>query len=109
MRRKKDVIVPKSRVIIDMLEILKKEKMIFDYEIRDYDVLVQPYYKEGEPVVENFKRVSSSGQRIYVKASDIKPVMNGRGIAIISTSHGLMTGALAKSKSIGGEYICNVW
>ncbi len=109
MRDKKDVRVLKTRLIEDILGILKKEGMVKDYEVKEDEIIVNPIYKDGEPVVSKFQRISSPGQRIYVNVSDIVPVMNGRGIAIISTSQGLMTGALAKSKSIGGEYICNIW
>ncbi len=83
--------------------------MIKGFEVREDDILVELMYENKEPVVAKFKRMSSSGQRIYVSSSEIVPVMNGRGIAIISTSEGIMTGALAKSKGIGGEYICNIW
>ena len=109
MREKKDIRVLKTRLIEDILGILKKEGMVKDYEVKEDEIIVNPIYKDGEPVVSKFQRISSPGQRIYVNVSDIVPVMNGRGIAIISTSQGLMTGALAKSKSIGGEYICNIW
>ncbi len=109
MREKKEVVVLKTKMIISILEILKKEEMIQDFEIMDDHIVVKPKYSNGEAEVSKFKRVSKPGQRIYIRASEIIPVMNGRGIAIISTSQGLITGALAKSKGLGGEYICNVW
>ncbi len=109
MREKKEVVVMKTKTIIDILKILKKEEMIRDFEIKEDHIVVIPLYANGEPVVSKFKKISKLGQRIYVRASEIIPVMNGRGIAIISTSQGLMTGALAKSKGVGGEHICNIW
>jgi len=109
MRGKKEIVVMKTNMIESIVEILKKEKMIFDFEVRDNEILVKPSYKDEEPAVSKFKRVSSPGQRIYVDSDAIIPVMNGRGIAIISTSQGLMTGAVAKSKGIGGEHICSIW
>ncbi len=109
MREKKEVVVLKTKAIESILEILKKEAMIKDFEVMDDHIVVKPIYNNGEAEVSKFKRMSKAGQRIYVRASDIVPVMNGRGIAIISTSQGLMTGALAKSKGLGGEHICNIW
>jgi small subunit ribosomal protein S8 len=109
MRGKGEVKVLKTRLIEDILGILKREGMIKGYEVREEEIIVNPLYKDREPAVSKFKRISSPGQRIYVNVLDIVPVMNGRGIAIISTSQGLMTGALAKSKGIGGEHICNIW
>lgn len=109
MREKKEIIVLKTKTIESILEILKKEDMIKDFEIKDDHIVVNPLYNNGQAEVSKFKRVSSPGQRIYIRASEIIPIMNGRGIAIISTSQGLMTGALAKSKGLGGEHICNIW
>jgi small subunit ribosomal protein S8 len=60
-------------------------------------------------VVKNFIRVSKPGQRIYVSNTEIVPVLNGRGISIISTSSGVMTGAMAKGQNLGGELICKIW
>ena len=109
MRGKKEIVVLKTKMIVDILEILKKEEMVSDYEVMDDHIVVKPRYLEREPAVAKFKRVSKPGQRIYVNALEIVPIMNGRGISIISTSQGLMTGSLAKSKGIGGEHICNIW
>ena len=53
--------------------------------------------------------MSKPGQRIYVSKKEIKPIMNGRGISIISTSKGVMSGSVAKSQDLGGEFICKVW
>ena len=109
MREKKEIIVLKTKMILSVLEILKKEDMIKDFEVMEDHIVVRPSYNGNEPVVSKFKKISTTGQRIYVNALEIVPIMNGRGISIISTSQGLMTGALAKSKGIGGEHICNIW
>ncbi len=109
MRGKKEVIVLKTKMVESMLGILKKEDMILDFEIDGQHIVVKPAYMGKEPKVAKFKKISKPGQRIYVNVSDIVPIMNGRGISIISTSQGLMTGALAKSKGLGGEHICNIW
>ena len=111
MRKKETVNILNSNINRDILEVLKTEGMIGDYTVLDGDreVEVTLLYKEKEPVIAKLQRVSKPGQRIYVTKKDIKPIMNGRGIAIISTSKGVMTGALAKTQNLGGEFICKVW
>jgi small subunit ribosomal protein S8 len=109
MREKKEIVVLKTKMIISILEILKYEEMIDSFEILEDTIVVKPLYQNREAVVSKFKRVSKPGQRIYVNVSGIIPIMNGRGISIISTSQGLLSGALAKSKGLGGEHICNIW
>lgn len=111
MRRKETIEVPSTKMTKELLKVLEQEKMIESFEELESGIIgVNPLYTEnGKPVVENFIRVSKPGQRIYVTHTEITPVMNGRGINIISTSSGVMTGALAKSKKIGGELICKVW
>lgn len=109
-RRREVIEVPSSNAIKGVLEVLKQEEMITDFEEVDGKLNVKPVYDEDDnPMVEHFKRVSRPGQRIYVTSSELVPVMNGRGINIVSTSSGVMTGAMAKSKNIGGELICQVW
>ena len=111
MRRKDNVTVINTKMNRGILDVLKKEQMIEDYAVsengREIDVAL--LYKEGEPAITSLKRISKSGQRIYITSKNIKPIMNGRGIAIISTSKGIMNGAVAKSSGLGGELICEVW
>jgi len=111
MRKKETIEVPKTKMILEILKVLEQENMIEAIEeMEEGKIGVFPLYFEDEtPVVEHFTRVSKPGQRIYVSSGDITPVLNGRGINIISTSSGLMSGAMAKSKNIGGELICRVW
>jgi len=66
-------------------------------------------YKNGLPAVNDVKRVSRPGQRIYVKKTDIRAVKQGYGIAVISTSKGLMVGEEAKRAGLGGELLCEIW
>jgi small subunit ribosomal protein S8 len=110
-RQKKVVEVVNTNMVVNVLEILEQESFIGGFEVNEETNMidVKLRYVNSEPVVANFIRVSKGGQRIYVTKKEILPVMNGRGISIISTSQGLMTGAMAKSKSLGGEYICKVW
>ncbi|HCC68201.1 TPA: 30S ribosomal protein S8 [Patescibacteria group bacterium] len=110
IRKKEVIIVPNSKAIIAVLEVLKQEKMIENFEKVEKMIEVRPIYEEdGRPLVKHFTRVSRPGQRMYVSSKELTPVMNGRGINIISTSSGVMTGAMAKSKNLGGELICKVW
>jgi len=110
MRRSQEVEVKKSNLVISVLKILKKEEFIVNFVDNEIGgVTVTLAYDDGEPVVENFKKVSKPGLRVYYSVKDIKPVVNGRGIAVISTSEGVMTGAMAKSRGLGGEVICNIW
>jgi len=108
-RKRETILVPSTKMNNEILKVLKQEEMIADFKKVDDSFEVEVMYDDGEPVVTEFKRVSSPGQRMYVTSKEIVPVMNGRGISIISTSQGLMSGAMAKSKSIGGELICKVW
>lgn len=108
-RRKETIIVPKTKMNSELLRVLKQEEMIKEYSQVDESISVEVIYEGKEPLVTQFERVSKPGQRIYIASKDITPVMNGRGISIISTSKGLMSGAMAKSKKLGGELICKVW
>jgi small subunit ribosomal protein S8 len=111
MRKRESIEVPNTKMIKEILKVLEENNMIETFEEGEEGKLeVYPlYFEDGQPVVEHFNRVSKPGQRIYVSSVDIIPVMNGRGISIISTSSGVMTGARAKSQNIGGELICKVW
>jgi small subunit ribosomal protein S8 len=109
MRKREDVEVLKNKLNIAVLEVLKQEGMITDFEIGDRTVTVSLVYEDKEPLVSHFTKVSKLGQRIYWSAEEIKPMMNGRGIYILSTSQGVMTGSQAKSKGVGGELICEIW
>lgn len=66
-------------------------------------------YKEGVPAISGLKRISKPGQRIYIAHRNIKPVRNGYGISIISTSKGLLTDKQARKQKVGGELICEIW
>lgn len=111
MRTKDTVVVLNTNVNREILEVVKKEGMIEDYEVLDgnREVEVTLMYNGQEPVITKLQRVSKPGQRIYITTKDIKPIMNGRGISVISTSKGVMSGAVAKSKNLGGEFICKIW
>jgi len=111
MRNKDSVSVINTNTNRDILAVIKKEGMIGNFEVSEdgRTVDVELSYVDKEPVITKLKRISKPGQRIYVSKKDIKPIMNGRGISIISTSKGVMAGAVAKSQDLGGEFICKIW
>ena len=109
VRKNEEIVVPSAKMVDEMVRILKDEKMIGGFEKVGKDIKIALLYNEGEAVISKFRRVSKSGQRIYVKADKILPIMNGRGISVVSTSFGVMTGAQAKNKGLGGELICEIW
>ena len=93
-----------------VLEILKQRGFIHDYVREDRHVNIRlKYDASGLPVIEGLKRVSKPGLRVYSGKSEIPAVQGGLGLAIVSTSRGVMTGADAKKQGIGGEVICTVW
>ncbi|MBI5143807.1 MAG: 30S ribosomal protein S8 [Candidatus Omnitrophica bacterium] len=112
---KKDVAeVKNSRLTEAILKILKKENFISNYkEIKDSKQGILRVYlrygQDGSPAILGIKRVSKPGLRIYKKADSLPKVYGGLGVAVISTSKGLMTDAEAREKKAGGEVICYIW
>lgn len=109
MRKNRTVKVTSTKINKGILDVLKQEEMIEGYDEVEKELEVKLMYDNNEPVIAHLTRVSKPGQRVYVSRKEITPVMNGRGIAIISTSSGIMSGAMAKSKGLGGELICKIW
>ena len=106
--------MPSSKVKAAISSILKEEGYIADYEVVELDnnkkdLKVELKYHKGQPLIQGLKRVSKGSCRIFVKADEIPRVRGGLGIAIISTSKGMMTGQKAKSENIGGEVVALVW
>jgi len=94
--------------------VMKREGYIWDYQIIDAQpvnvIRIQlKYGPNGERVIRHIKRVSKPGCRVYSSAEDLKPVLNGLGISVVSTSQGLMSDREAKAKKNGGEIICEIW
>ena len=107
-----DVTMPSSKVKIAIAGVLKDEGYIEGFDVRSVDgkpeLNVGLKYYAGKPVIEKIERISRPGLRIYRGREDIKPVMNGLGVAIVSTSKGVMTDRKARATGIGGEVICIV-
>ena len=114
MARHDFVPVPASRMKLSIARILKKEGFIVDYEVlkgKPHRVikLHLKYDDKNQPILSGLERVSKPGLRIYVGREEISRVYGGLGIAIISTSNGVMTGQQAWRQGIGGELLCYVW
>lgn len=111
---KMDVLVPASKLKIEIARILRKEGYINDFQyIEDGKQgilkLFLKYTPEGEPVISGLKRVSKPGGRVYVPKDRIPRVLNGLGIAILSTSKGVLTDREARRLGVGGELLCYIW
>jgi len=110
---KAEVSVPFSQLKQSIAEILAEEGFIgaikkgLKKDTRALKITLK--YKDGQPVINDLKRVSKPGQRIYIQTDKIKSVHGGKGIAIISTPKGLMTNRKAKTDRVGGEVICEIW
>ena len=114
MRMLSNVKIPSSKFRVKILDILKQEGYISDYKFlsdsnNKGNLSVDLKYNDGLPVIKEIKRVSKPGRRIYARASSIPKIQNGLGLAIVSTSKGIMTDNDARTKNIGGEIICKVF
>ena len=112
--RYKEVEVPASKTKIEIAKILKEEGFIVDYKInktkpQDVLVLTLKYGEKKQRVITGLKRISKPGLRVYVKAEQLPRVLNGLGIAIVSTSKGIMTDKKARELGVGGEVLAYVW
>ena len=108
---KVDVTMPASNMKQAIAEVLKNEGYIKDFSVSEdvkAEMTVSLKYFEGRPVIDNIKRVSRPGLRIYKNKDELPKVLNGLGIAIVSTSKGVMTDREARTASCGGEVICLV-
>ena len=108
-----NVTIPSSKFRARILDVLKQEGYIANYKIssdnKKESLLVDLKYSNGLPVIKEIKRVSKPGRRIYAKAGSIEKIQNGLGLAIVSTSMGIMSDNDARTKNIGGEIICRVF
>jgi small subunit ribosomal protein S8 len=108
------VMMPSSKMKVAIANVLKEEGFIRDFEIaseknRPMLKIELIYTGRKEPVLSGIKRVSKPGLRVYVQKREIPRVLGGLGVAILSTPEGVMTGQVARQKSVGGEVLCYVW
>jgi len=114
MRSLNKINIPFSNFRLKILEVLKKEGYIIDFNIDNGKkkirfLSVDLKYYEGQPVIKEIKRVSKPGRRVYSRATSIPKVLNGLGVAILSTSKGVMSDTDAIKNNLGGEIICKVF
>ncbi len=111
---RQEVDVPASKVKRGVAEVLKREGYIWDFEeieakpVNQLRLLLK-YGPNGERVIRTIRRVSKPGRRVYSRADRLKPVLNGLGISIISTSRGVISDREARNQNVGGEVLCELW
>lgn len=106
--------VPVSKVKRGVADVLKREGYIWDWAEVEGEAVKQlrlelKYGPNGEHVIQNIKRVSSPGRRVYRKSTELRPILNGLGISIISTSSGVLSDREARQKKLGGEVLCELY
>lgn len=106
--------IPSSNEKVGIAQVLHREGYIWDFEVVDQ----QPakilrvnlkYGPNGERIIQEIKRVSKPGCRVYKKSGELPVVLQGMGISIVSTSHGILSNREAKAKGVGGEVLCSIW
>lgn len=111
--RSKSVEIPASNIKKELARLLKEEGYIQDYELIDDQqqgvIRVQLKFNGKERIITGLKRISKPGLRVYVEKDQLPRVLGGLGIAILSTSQGIMTDKIARRMGIGGEVLCYVW
>jgi small subunit ribosomal protein S8 len=106
--------IPTSKVKRGMADVLKREGYIWDWQEVESEPAKQlrlelKYGPNGEHVIQRIKRVSTPGRRVYRKAKEMRPVLNGLGITVISTSGGVISDREARQKNMGGEVLCEIY
>ncbi|HZS46411.1 MAG TPA: 30S ribosomal protein S8 [Blastocatellia bacterium] len=106
--------VPASNLKVEIARILKDEGYIADYKVSGEGArkslrIRLKYGSKGEAVISNLERISKPGRRVYIGRDDIRLVLGGLGLSIISTSKGLMSGQQARKQNMGGEHLCNIY
>ena len=106
--------VPASKIKVAIVRTLKDEGFIKNFKVSkdNKQGMIRVFLKYSDrntPVINGLERISKPGRRVYQKSADILPVLSGLGVAIVSTSSGVMTDKEARRQSIGGEMICQIW
>lgn len=106
---------PTSKLKVEVCRLLAEQGLIERYETIEKESgpagirIFLKYTPEGDPLIRHLQRVSKPGRRVYRGADEIKPVLNGLGVWIVSTSQGLLTDSQARERRVGGEILCEVW
>ena len=111
--RKRNVLMPASRMKVGIAQVLKDEGYIESYEVQEakpssHLTLQLKYGPDGERVIQDVQRVSQPGRRVYSGASELKPVLRGLGIYVLSTPKGVVSDRTARKENVGGEILCKV-
>ena len=107
--KKKKFEAPYSKMKLAIAKILKEKELIENIKLKDKNLIIYLKYDElGEPLIEDIKRISKPGRRVYMGYREFKPVRGGFGFRIVSTSRGIMTDIEAKRRKLGGEVICEI-
>jgi small subunit ribosomal protein S8 len=106
--------IPASHEKVGIAEVLHREGYIWDFELVDAKPVQTlrvnlKYGPNGEKIIQEIKRVSKPGCRVYRKSRDLPVVLQGMGISVVSTSHGILSNREAKTKGVGGEVLCTIW
>ena len=106
--------MPMSKVKRGLADTLKREGYIWDWKELDAMPVKQlridlKYGPNGERVIQRIRRVSKPGRRVYSRARDLRPILNGQGITILSTSRGVVSDREARQRNLGGEVLCEIW
>ena len=114
MAEKKDVAIPLSTIKLEIAKILKEEGYISNFKVDKTQMPTQlfvelKYSSKKQNVIEGLKRISKPGRRVYAEVDSIPQVLDGLGVAVISTSQGIVTGKECKKRNIGGEVLLYVW
>lgn len=111
--RKPEVVIPHSKLKEQILGVLHQEGYVQSFVVEGKAptklIIVQLKYDHNRPVISSLKRISKSGRRVYAGKDEVPSVLNGLGVAIISTSQGLMTSQEARKQGVGGEVLCEVY
>ncbi len=113
LAKKSEVIMPSSKFKVSLAKLLSKNKYIgevatFSDDNKTY-LKIQLRYLNKKPAIKGVKKISKQGQRIYINKDELPIVKNGYGMAVISTSKGLLTDKMARKNGLGGEVICEIW
>jgi len=106
--------IPASHEKVGIAEVLHREGYIWDFELVDAKPVQTlrvnlKYGPNGEKIIQEIKRISKPGCRVYRKSRDLPVVLQGMGISVVSTSHGILSNREAKTKGVGGEVLCTIW
>ncbi len=109
LAKKESVLLPNTNLVLELLKVLSNRQFINSYTINEDGDVVVELKVDGTYKFSELIKVSKPGVRRYVSVTELRPVKGGRGLAILSTSKGVMSGEQARKEGVGGEYLCKIW